>query len=114
MAGVYKLEITQSWEELKQTLAVPKIARAKDWVQLLYLLKTGNATTIQQAAQNLGRNRVKGQTWLRQYRDGGMEKLLEIHRAPGRPRASPKWAQQALDKRLQDLQRLDSYGAITN
>lgn len=81
MAGVYKLEIDESVEELKQTLAAQKSARAKERVQLLYLLKTGHATTVQHGAQILDRNRVTVQTWLRLYREGGMETLLEQKRS---------------------------------
>jgi predicted transcriptional regulator len=81
MAGVYKLEIDESVEELKQTLAAQKSARAKERVQLLYLLKTGHATTVQHGAQILDRNRVTVQTWLRLYREGGMEMLLEQKRS---------------------------------
>ncbi len=112
MAGVYKLEIVESAEELKQMLVKQKAAQARERVQLLFLLKTGQASTIQQAAQLLGRNRVTIQTWLRQYRDGGMEGLLEKKRSPGRPRAIPTWAEQALEKKLEDPQGMNSYGEI--
>jgi hypothetical protein len=56
MAGVYKLEISESEEELKSLLRVQKTASAKERVQLLYLLKSGQAKTVECAAALLGRN----------------------------------------------------------
>lgn len=112
MAGVYKLEINESAEELKQMLVSQKTAYGYERIQLLYLLKTGQATTIKQAAHLLGRNRVTLQTWLRQYREGGIERLLEKKHSPGRPRAIPTWAEQALEKKLEDSQGMESYGEI--
>ena len=51
MAGVYKLEIKESEAELKQLLGGQRTATGKERVQLLYLLKTGQAATVQTAAQ---------------------------------------------------------------
>ncbi|MBH8554636.1 IS630 family transposase, partial [Nostocaceae cyanobacterium CENA357] len=42
MSGVYKLEIKETQEELKELLAIQKTATGKERVQLLYLLKTGH------------------------------------------------------------------------
>ena len=58
MAGVYKLDIQESETDLKHLLREQKAAFAKERVQLLYLLKTSQAKTVQQAAKMLGRNRV--------------------------------------------------------
>lgn len=112
MAGVYKLEIHESEAELKQLLGVQRTAVGKERVQLLYLLKTGQAKTVQMAAQLLGRHRVTVQEWLRRYRAGGMESMLEIKVPPGRARAIGLWAERALAKRLQEPQGFESYGAI--
>jgi transposase-like protein len=77
MAGVYKLEITETEADLKQRLCSQKTASDKERIQLLYLLKTEQATTIQAAAALLGRHRVTLQEWLRLYRRGGLEAMLE-------------------------------------
>jgi transposase len=78
MAGVYKLEITETAANLKQRLRTQKTASDKERLQLLYRLKTGQATTIQSAATTLlGRHRVTVQEWLRLYRGGGLAALLE-------------------------------------
>lgn len=55
MAGVYKLEIEESEEDLKQLLRGQKTASAKEQIQLLYLLKTKQAETVQAAAALPGR-----------------------------------------------------------
>jgi transposase len=112
MAGVYKLNIQESEADLKQLLREQKAASAKERVQLLYLLKTSQAKTVQQAASILGRNRVTVQEWLQRYRKGGLNELLRRNKSSGRPRSIPKWAESALEKRLQQPQGFESYGAI--
>ena len=77
MAGIYKLNIQESEADLKQLLREQKVAFAKERVQLLYLLKTSQAKTVQQAAQMLGRNRVTVQEWLQRYRQGGRLSTVE-------------------------------------
>jgi len=112
MAGVYKVEIKESAEELKQLLGAQRTAVGKERVQLLYLLKTAQAPTIQAAAQLLGRHRTTLQEWLSRYRQGGMELLLETKVPSGRKRSIPTWAEAALAKRLQEAEGFESYGAI--
>ena len=72
MAGVYKLEITETEAELKQLLRTQKTASDKERIQLLYLLKSEQASTVESAAALLGRHRVTVQKWLRLYRTGGL------------------------------------------
>jgi hypothetical protein len=64
MAAVYKLEIAESVEDLKQLLRSQKSASDKERIQLLYLLKSEQAQTVQVAAELLGRHRVTVQEWL--------------------------------------------------
>lgn len=112
MAGVYKLDITESEANLKQLLRTQKTASAKERIQLLYLLKSGQAQSVECAASLLGRHRVTVQTWLRRYRQGGLAGLLEKKVAPGRVHSIPQWAQDALSKRLQESEGFNSYGEI--
>jgi len=112
MAGVYKLEIQEDEKTLKQLLGQQKTATGKERVQLLYLLKTKQAKTVQQAASLLGRHRVTVQEWLQRYREGGISNLLKPKARSGRPRAISQWAEVALDKRLQDQKGFNSYGEI--
>jgi hypothetical protein len=65
MAGVYKLEITETEDELKHLLRIQKTASAKERIQLLYLLESGQAQTVDSASSLLGQHRVTVQKWLR-------------------------------------------------
>jgi len=112
MAGVYKLEIIETEADLKQRLRTQKTASAKERLQLLYLLKTEQATTIQSAAALLGRHRVTLQEWLRLYRSGGLEAMLEHKPRTGRQQSIPQWAQDALNKRLHQPEGFERYGEI--
>ena len=112
MAGVYHLEIKEDEKTLKQLLCEQKTASDKERVQLLYLLKSHQAKTIQEAANLLGRHRVTLQKWLQRYRSNGLEGLLEHKPRLGRPSVIPAWAQQALHKRLQEPEGFNSYGEI--
>ncbi|MBW4680080.1 MAG: helix-turn-helix domain-containing protein [Microcoleus vaginatus WJT46-NPBG5] len=112
MAGVCKIEITETEAELKKLLNQEKIGSRKERLQLLYLLKTKKAKTAVEAAELLGRNRVTVQDWLGKYRQGGLEKLLNKKTGGGRPRKIPQWAEKALEKRLHSPQGFNSYGEI--
>lgn len=112
MAGVYKLEIQESEDEIKQLLRTQKTASGKERVHLLYLLKSKQAKTVQAAASILGRHRATVQEWLKQYREGGIEALLKSNPRSGRRRAIPQWAVAALQQRLEEPQGFDGYQAI--
>jgi len=110
MAGVYKLEISESEEELKEMLGKQKTASDKERVQVLYLLKSKQAKTVH--AQLVGRNRVTVQEWLKEYRKGGISGILRHKPRVGRNSKIPEWAQKALHKQLQQEQGFNSYGEI--
>jgi len=110
MAGVYKLESQESEEDLRQLLRQQK--SASECIHLLYLLRSRQVKTVQDAAPILGRNRVTLQKWLNRYREGGLAGMLEKKARSGRPRALPEWAEAALQKRLQEPQGNDCYQAI--
>jgi transposase len=112
MAGVYKLEITESEEELKEMLGKQKTASDKERVQVLYLLKSKQAKTVQAASELIGRNRSTVQEWLRGYRESGMAGILSHKPRVGRKPKIPTWAQKALDKQLKQEEGFNSYGEI--
>ena len=112
MAGVYKLEITETETALKQRLRTQKTASDKERIQLLYLLKTEQAQTVQEAAALLGRHRVTVQEWLRLYRSGGLAAMLGHKPRTGRRQSIPQWAQEALQQRLHQSEGFNSYGEI--
>lgn len=112
MAGVYKLEITQTTAELKHLLKTQKTASDQERIQLLYLLKTEQAKTVQDAAALLARHRITLQKWLHRYRQGGIEALLGHKPRTGRRQSIPQWAQNALSQRLHQPDGFNSYSEI--
>ena len=112
MAGVYRLEIIESEEKLKEMLGKQKTASDKERVQVLYLLKSKQAATVQAAAQLIARNRSTVQEWLRGYRENGLAGILSHKPRIGRKPKIPTWAQKALDKQLQQEEGFNSYGEI--
>lgn len=112
MSGSYHLEIEENEEELKDLLRKQKTASDKERVQMLYLLKSKQAETIQQAAKLIGRHRVTLQKWAKHYREGGLEQLLSHKPRLGRRPSIPQWVQAALSKRLEQPDGFESYGAI--
>ena len=90
MAGVVKIEITESIDTLEKLLTNARTAQEKEKIQTIYWLKTKTVSIVQQIAIMLGRHRVTVQTWLREYRTGGLNFLLKLNqKKPGRPRAIP-------------------------
>ena len=112
MAGVFELEITETVDELKTLLKQQTTAFSKERLQALYLLKLGRVETIQQLAIDIGRDRTTLSRWLRQYRKGGINHLLQKQVGQGRKPDIPEWAQTALRKRLQEAEGFNSYGEV--
>ncbi|NJM75817.1 MAG: helix-turn-helix domain-containing protein [Acaryochloridaceae cyanobacterium RU_4_10] len=113
MAGVTSVEIKESLDEVCQLLRQSKEPKDKERLQILYWLKQDNPPTIGAIAQGIGKHRNTVQTWLLKYREGGIEAMLEVKKAPGRVRIIPKWAEASLAKRLGDPNHgFASYGAV--
>ena len=112
MAGIFKLDITETLDELKTLLSQQKTAFGKERVQALYLLKLNKVKTIQELAHFLGRDRTTLQRWLRRYRTGGISELLKPQVYWGRKPEIPQWAQQSLNQRLHSAEGFHSYGEI--
>lgn len=112
MAGVFKLEITETAEQLKRLLNEQKTVEGKERAQALYLLKLGQVKTIQQLAVVMGRDRTTVQRWLRKYRQGGISQLLQRQERLGRKPDIPQWAESALRKRLCEPEGFNRYGEV--
>lgn len=112
MTGVVKINITETAAELKQLLKQQKEAFALERVQALYLLKTQQVETVQHLAVVLGKSRVTVQRWLRQYRAGGIDKLLEQPPRPGRPKIIPEEVRERLLLELAQPEGFDSYEEV--
>jgi transposase len=93
-------------------LRIQKTASDKERIQVLYLLKTHQAKTVQDAASLLGRHRVTVQKWLGLYRKRRLSGLLEHIPHTGQKHRIPNWAQEALSKRLQAREGFNRYGEI--
>ena len=89
MAGVYKLDSTETEADLKQHLRHAKPASDKERLQLLYLLQSGQAKTVQDAATLLARHRITVQKWLHLYCCGGLEAMLAHTPHTGRRQSIP-------------------------
>ena len=67
MAGITKVEVKESVEELHELLRKQKTTSNFERIQALYLLKRGQVKTIQHLASILGRGRITVHRWLKLY-----------------------------------------------
>lgn len=113
MGRKLQLTIDETEQELKELLAQQREGRLKERVQALYWLKSQQVEQLRAVAKLLGRDTATLYRWCERYRDGGLQRLLELdyHQA-GRPGALPAAVSQALRVRLQDPQGFASYGAV--
>lgn len=106
MAGITHIEIKESVEELEALVRQEKNARLKERVQALYLIKAQQLNVCAQLAaegiaKTLGRHRGTVQRWLADYRNRGIEAVVEFGTSPGRTRIIPNWAVSSLKKQLE-------------
>ncbi len=113
MAGVTSIDVKESLDDLVEQLRQAATPSAKERLQVLYWLKQEQAPSISTIAQAVGKHRNTVQTWLSMYREGGVAAMLEVKKSSGRVRVIPRWAEEALAKRLQDPNHgFQSYGAV--
>lgn len=112
MSRPFKIEIAESEEELKKRLQTARLADQKEKLQMLWWLKNGQVSEQQEIGKRLGRDTSTITRWLQKYRSGGINRLLEIKKAPG---AAPKMTEEvmaALRRELETGEGFTSYGAI--
>ena len=102
----------ESLEDLAEQLRQVETPTAKERLQVLYWLKQDKAPSISAIAQAVGKHRNTVQTWLSNYREGGVPAMLTVKKPPGGVRVMPQWAETALAKRLQESHGFQSYGAV--
>ncbi len=112
MCRVVKIDITENEEELKTLLQKQHSASIKERILALYLLQTKQVETVQHLAALLGRGRITVQRWLRQYREGGLNTLLEVKTSTGRKPIINSTVREKLIQELSDPQGFSSYGEI--
>lgn len=94
MERQYSQAIQQSEEELQSRQRSASKVVIYQRLQMLRLLKSCRAKTLSEAARAIGVNRRSTQKWWRQYKEQGLESLLEV--APTRQSRLSKEQQQEL------------------
>jgi transposase len=112
MSRPLKLTIHETQEELEKRLKAQTTASGKERLQMLYWLKKGQINSRKELVERLNRGEATITRWLKKYREGGLETLLEVKRAPGKETVVPKEAIACLQERLQQPQGFKSYGEV--
>lgn len=107
MAGVPKIEITESIEELKLLMKQQRKASGYAKIRSLYLLKVNTVKTIKQLAVILNRKESTIHHWLHKYKTGGLSFLLEESSKKERLKKNELIAK--IQQELSDSQGLNHY-----
>jgi transposase len=102
-------QIIEGVEELSQRLRAERNGRRKTRLQVLYLLKSGQAQSRQEVAALVAVHRHTIGRWLAAYERGGLLALLEIQIHSNRRPVLPVPAQRALATKLRSPQGFGSY-----
>ncbi len=100
--------------DLERRLRREPQALRKLRLHLLVLIGRGEVESMQQAAEHLAVHRNTIGEWLRRYREGGLEGLLEVGQsgAPSGARHIPRPVLAALKARLQEPRGFAGYGEV--
>lgn len=101
--------IRQSLQRLQELMRHPPEADKRLRVQMLYLFKSGHATTREQAADLLGVHRNTVQNWLKEYQRAGLKGLLTVRKAKGARASLDVGDQKLLRARLAQPEGFASY-----
>ena len=112
MIRPFKIEITESEEELKKRLQRASLGNQKEKLIMLWWLKSGQVKEQQEIGKRLARDTSTVTRWLQRYRSGGLSGLLEIKKAPGTKRKINDDVIAALKGELETEKGFSSYGAI--
>ncbi|NEP40436.1 MAG: IS630 family transposase [Okeania sp. SIO2H7] len=112
MSGRPKIEIIESVETLKSLMKKQKRILEHNKILTLYLLKSGEQKTVRGVARNLGRGETTIHRWLKLYREGGMENLLQNRQTVGRPKKFSAETVAIIQKELRDPEGFSSYKEI--
>lgn len=112
MTGIYKIEIMESDSKLKSLMKQQKNSLNFAKVQTLYLLKIQAAETIRHVAALIGRDERTIHRWLKSYREGGIDQLLEEHKPTGRPKKFSVEEAAIIQNELRDPEGFKSYTEV--
>ena len=104
--------IVESAEDLKARLDQQSQAIPRSKLQILWWLKTEQATTVKQAVQWSGYHPSTVSRWLKRYREEGLDGLLTVKPRSGRPRAITGDVLDNLKRELEDPEGFESYGEV--
>lgn len=105
-------EIQESIPELEHLLKRQKKARRRERLQMLYLLKTGQARTRRSVARMLSVHRTTVSRWLNVYEREGLCGLLSIRTRPNNRLSIPPDILHKLEEKLKSAGGFRSYKAI--
>lgn len=112
MANNFQVVVKETKEELQHRLRRAVSAHTQERLQMLYSIQTGAVSTRMELAQRLGRNESTIYRWLKHYKQGGIEALLNVKTAPGKVSKITPPALDKLKQRLAQPQGFNSYGQI--
>ena len=112
MGRKFVVVIGESIEELRKQLKAQKTGRGKEKMQMLYWLKKGEILSRNELAERLNHDNSTIYRWLKRYKEGGIERLLEEPVRPGRNRSIPEEVIAALTAELEKPKGFNSYGDI--
>jgi hypothetical protein len=102
--------IKEGGEELLRRLRTERKARRKTRLQVLYILKSGQAQSRQEVATLGAGHRQTIGRWLDAYEQGGLRGMLEIRTHANRPPVIPPPVRRALVTKLRSSRGVGSYG----
>jgi transposase len=112
MARAFKFEVLEDEEYLERSLQQARRVSQKEKLQMLLWIKRGAVKQQQELGQRLGRDTSTISRWLQRYRQGGLAKLLEQRKAPGKAWEIEGEILAQLEAQLQQPEGFRSYGEI--
>lgn len=107
-----KEEIVDIEEEIKIKLQKEKDIRRKDRLMFLYLIKSGECTTLTKVGKILCKNRATMKKWALKYKNGGKEELLKRETSNGVAGILTKEELLELDEKLKLPEGFKSYESV--
>jgi transposase len=105
-------KVKETAEQLREKLKSEAHPLFWQRLQALYLIASEQVKRRTQIAKILGVNRNSVSTWLRIYETGGLEELLKLNKAKGKPPKMTLRAKAAMAEKLTDEKGFGSYGEI--
>lgn len=104
--------ITESAEALQELLTREHSAKRRTRLHLLFLIRSGEVKTREQAAKHLLVHRNSIQNWLNAYKAGGLDQMLHVGVTGPKPeqKSLPDAAYQALQEQI----RGDGFSGYTD